>query len=85
MDVRVRHFCGAMVGVAFLRVDDVGCGVNILRAVCPVELRELFKYFDRTYVSSRTALFTPEIWNVYKATVSNEPRTTISVKCGTIV
>ena len=83
-DDNFKHFCGMIDGLAFLPIQDVGRGMELLRQprVLHPDAIDLLNYFDQTYVSGTLIenrivppVFPPELWNVYHETTNNFPRT----------
>jgi hypothetical protein len=97
-NAEVHHFCGMLDGLAFLPIDTVSDGMQLLHSLVHKlpQLTPLLEYFDTTYVSGafrssqvaatggqgtvlrltrRTPIFPPSTWNVYEATVNDQPRT----------
>ena len=52
-DRDVRTFCGKVDGLAFLPVQDVKSGMDILLREAPEQLRFLVEYFDSYYVNGK--------------------------------
>ena len=52
-DRDVRTFCGKVDGLAFLPVQDVKAGMDILLREAPDQLRFLVEYFDSYYVNGK--------------------------------
>lgn len=47
----LKHFCGMLDGLAFLKMDDVPEGMDFIRQNVPDGLDDLVDYFDSTYVT----------------------------------
>eukprot|EP00096_Caligus_rogercresseyi_P013923 TRINITY_DN6493_c0_g1_i1.p1 TRINITY_DN6493_c0_g1~~TRINITY_DN6493_c0_g1_i1.p1 ORF type:complete len:517 (-),score=42.18 TRINITY_DN6493_c0_g1_i1:142-1584(-) len=91
----VRDFCGELIALAFLPLEDVISGIIFLYVRCPPEAIPLLEYFNTTYVCgthrpARTGdlvgfkeippRFPPEFWNVHLATLSDDPSTKYQVE-----
>lgn len=46
-----RQFCGQIDSLAFIPVEAVPAGMQLLKSRCPEEAAPLLEYFDQTYVS----------------------------------
>lgn len=87
----VKQFIGMIDGLAFLPVNNVPRGMNVLKETAPESLEPILDYFDNTYVSGgfravqgangllrmrRTQpRFQPLTWNVNDATINDNHRT----------
>ncbi|XP_045126264.1 uncharacterized protein LOC123513257 [Portunus trituberculatus] len=81
------QFCGQIDSLAFLPVEDVTVGIQLLKDRCTEEAAPLLEYFDQTYVSGTYVQrrchqqrripprFPPELWNIHEATLNDCPRT----------
>ena len=90
-DDAIRVFCGKLDGLAFLALDRVSEGMDILKAEVPEPLAEVLTYFGSTYVTGSYRSVTgqggmlrfrrtpprlpPPTWNVHEATMNDGHRT----------
>ena len=90
-DETIRIFCGKLDGLAFLPLDRVSEGMELLKQQMPEQMADVVTYFDSTYVTGsyrsvpgqggllrlrRTApRFPPPTWNVHEATMGDGHRT----------
>lgn len=77
-DYSFRTFVGMLIALAFLPVDDVEDGTQLLCALMPSVASDLTEYFHSTYVSGSfrcLTRFPRNKWNVHPATVEDGHRT----------
>lgn len=77
-DDSFRTFVGMLIALAFLPVDDVEDGTQLLCALMPSVASDLTEYFHSTYVSGSfrcLTRFPRNKWNVHPATVEDGHRT----------
>ena len=88
---RDGHLGSLKLRLAFLPVEDVKAGMNILLQEAPAHLRSLVEYFDAYYVNGNTnaisfrrvsAEFPPSLWNVHEATIHDKDRTNNTCESG---
>jgi len=79
-----------LVGLVFLRIDDVTKGLELLKSVMPDEATDLVKYFESTYINDCPKIigknkrnkiinipspFPSSVWNVHLTTLNDNDRT----------
>ena len=85
-DNNFKQFCGMLDGLAFLPLDKIDEGVNVLKVNMPPEAGDLVNYFISTYTCSKIITaggvvrkqkptFRPDIWNINEVTKAGGERT----------